>query len=269
MRAPNEDKGRNRVVFNNLAYRLKAAAGSLAGAAAIFVITPAYANSSASTDIAAPLRAAQAAKPAATGDEQFRKLFSSWESLEKSNVPALAAVGEAAQAGRNPLSAGARAGSFQSFASSFNPSKPAIPSRAPLAGLRLTSDFGMRFHPILGRMRNHEGVDLGAPTGTAVYATADGMVEKAEWFGGYGLCVQLEHGGSLETRYGHMSRLNVAPGQVVHKGDIIGFVGTTGRSTGPHLHYEVRVGGVAVNPVPYMQGEDTGAPVMLAANSNR
>jgi murein DD-endopeptidase MepM/ murein hydrolase activator NlpD len=113
-------------------------------------------------------------------------------------------------------------------------------------------------------MRAHKGIDLSAPVGTPIYATADGVVGKAAWFGGYGLYVQLEHGNDLETRYGHMSRLNVAEGQTVHKGDILGYVGTTGNSTGPHLHYEVRVDGVAVNPVPYMQSDR----VALAAKGN-
>lgn len=114
----------------------------------------------------------------------------------------------------------------------------------------------------------HAGVDLAAPVGTPVHATADGVVGKAEWFGGYGLFVALEHGASLETRYGHMSRLNVAAGQQVHKGDIVGYVGTTGRSTGPHLHYEVRVDGAAVNPLAYMQSDDNSrstARIALAA----
>ena len=82
-----------------------------------------------------------------------------------------------------------------------------------------------------------------------------GTIGKAEWFSSYGLYVQIEHGADIETRYGHMSRLNVYAGQQVRKGDLIGFVGSTGRSTGPHLHYEVRIAGVAVNPVPYMQAD--------------
>ncbi|MFA7587566.1 MAG: M23 family metallopeptidase, partial [Novosphingobium sp.] len=93
-------------------------------------------------------------------------------------------------------------------------------------------------------------------TGTPVYAPADGTVSKAEWFSGYGLYIALEHGGDLQTRYGHLSRLNVADGQQVRKGDLIGYVGSTGRSTGPHLHYEVRVAGEAVNPLPYMQADE-------------
>jgi murein DD-endopeptidase MepM/ murein hydrolase activator NlpD len=127
-----------------------------------------------------------------------------------------------------------------------------IPSRAPLAAASLTSSYGMRDHPVLGGRRDHKGIDLAAPTGTPVYATADGVVGRADWFSSYGLFISIAHGGELETRYAHLSRLNVAPGQSVRKGELIGYVGSTGRSTGPHLHYEVRVGGQAVNPMPYM-----------------
>jgi murein DD-endopeptidase MepM/ murein hydrolase activator NlpD len=125
----------------------------------------------------------------------------------------------------------------------------------PVEGVKLTSSYGMRVHPVLGGRRAHKGIDLAGPVGTPIYATADGVISKAEWFSSYGLYVSIEHGGALQTRYGHMSRLNVANGQRVHKGDIIGFIGTTGRSTGPHLHYEVRVNGEAVNPLPYMQSD--------------
>ncbi|MGD9665189.1 MAG: M23 family metallopeptidase, partial [Novosphingobium sp.] len=100
--------------------------------------------------------------------------------------------------------------------------------------------------------RAHKGIDLAAPTGTPVYATADGKVEMAQWFSSYGKFVKIEHGADLETRYAHLSGYTVSPGQTVHKGDLIGYVGSTGRSTGPHLHYEVRVAGEAVNPMPYM-----------------
>jgi len=122
-------------------------------------------------------------------------------------------------------------------------------------GVKLTSDFGMRWHPVLGGRRAHKGIDLAQPIGTPIRATADGVVSKADWFSSYGLFVSLEHGGNIQTRYGHMSRLNVAAGQAVRKGDVIGYVGSTGRSTGPHLHYEVRIAGTAVSPVPYMQGD--------------
>ena len=81
------------------------------------------------------------------------------------------------------------------------------------------------------------------------------MVSRASWFSTYGLYVAIEHGGQIQTRYAHMSRLNVGEGQRVQKGDIIGYVGSTGRSTGPHLHYEVRVDGSAVDPIPYMSGQ--------------
>ncbi len=128
----------------------------------------------------------------------------------------------------------------------------AVPSRMPLEDTRLTSDFGMRTHPVLGGRRNHKGVDLSAPSGTPIYATADGFVSKAEWYSSYGNYVSIEHGAELQTRYAHMSRIAVAPGTRVKKGEIIGYVGSTGRSTGPHLHYEVRIGGEAVNPIPYM-----------------
>ncbi len=215
--------------------RIKAAVGATAAAFALLGSAPAFANSSANADIAAPLRAAQAAKatiaPGALGssDDQFRKLFSSWQSLDK--TPAFAAAAP----------------------STSSVPKVSIPSRSPIQGFHLTSEYGMRVHPVLGGRRAHKGIDLASPTGTPVYAPADGMVGKAEWFSSYGLYIQVEHGGDLQTRYGHLSRLNVAAGQFVHKGDLIGYVGSTGRSTGPHLHYEVRVAGEAVNPMPYMQ----------------
>jgi murein DD-endopeptidase MepM/ murein hydrolase activator NlpD len=229
------------------------ASSVLAAASLIFSVQSAQANAAANTDISAPLRAAQGAEKSASGgeDEQFRKLFSSWQNFEETGN-----AGLAASVGKSPLSAAARAAAGISGPVS-------IPSRTPLDGLTMTSNFGMRVHPVLGGMRAHKGVDLSAPVGTPIHATADGVVGKAAWFGGYGLYVQLEHGSDLETRYGHMSRLNVAEGQHVRKGDILGYVGTTGRSTGPHLHYEVRVAGNAVNPVPYMQGG-----VSLASRAN-
>ncbi len=125
----------------------------------------------------------------------------------------------------------------------------------PVEGVRLTSDYGMRWHPVRGGRRAHKGVDLAGPVGTPIHATADATVSKAEWFSSYGLFVSLEHGADIQTRYGHMSRLNVYAGQRVRKGDVIGYLGSTGRSTGPHLHYEVRIAGAAVNPVPYMQAD--------------
>lgn len=237
------------MVVSNLIAGIRPIAIATAGLLSAVGVQPAFANSSANADIAAPLRAAQASKQSALGhaDEEFRQLFANWQSLDKPQTQALvpSRTGAAAVNGL-----GAMTGSTMSRAVS-------IPSRMPVEGVRLTSSFGMREHPVLGGRRAHKGIDLAAPTGTPIYATADGMVSKAEWFSGYGLYVALEHGGEMQTRYGHMSRLNVAAGQVVRKGDVIGFVGSTGRSTGPHLHYEVRIAGEAVNPLPYMQGVET------------
>jgi murein DD-endopeptidase MepM/ murein hydrolase activator NlpD len=130
-----------------------------------------------------------------------------------------------------------------------------VPSRSPLTAAKLTSGYGMRTHPVLGGRKNHKGIDLAAPTGTPVYAPADGLVARADWFSSYGNYIQLEHGGELQTRYGHLSGFAVQAGDRVKKGDLIGYVGSTGRSTGPHLHYEVRVAGDSVNPIPYLTGE--------------
>ncbi len=239
------------MVANSFTAKFRSLAGMFAAAAAIFVANPALANSSATADVTAPLRAAQESRQSAlgNGDEQFRQLFSNWRALDKGVAFAAASTIPSAIA---PAVSGLRAA-------------VSIPSRMPVEGVRLTSSFGMRVHPVLGGRRAHKGVDLGAPVGTPVLATADGEVGKAEWFSSYGLYIQLEHGASLETRYGHLSRLNVFAGQRVRKGDVIGYVGSTGRSTGPHLHYEVRIGGAAVNPVPYMQSDDM---LQLAATSD-
>ncbi|MXO55254.1 peptidoglycan DD-metalloendopeptidase family protein [Altererythrobacter gangjinensis] len=123
-----------------------------------------------------------------------------------------------------------------------------MPSGSPISSARISSVFGVRTDPITGVKRRHSGVDFAAPTGTPIFATSGGVVTSASWFGGYGLAVELDHGGGVETRYAHMSRVAVAGGQIVKKGEIIGYVGSTGRSTGPHLHYEVRHGARAVNP---------------------
>ena len=116
----------------------------------------------------------------------------------------------------------------------------------------MTSSYGMRTHPVLGGRRSHKGIDLAQPTGTPVYATADGIVSKAERFSSYGNYIQIEHGGEMQTRYAHLSGYAISAGEQVRKGQLIGFVGSTGRSTGPHLHYEIRIAGDAVDPTPYM-----------------
>ena len=120
----------------------------------------------------------------------------------------------------------------------------------PVPGSRISSPFGIRVHPILGYLRMHTGIDYAAPTGTPIHAPSDGIVEFRGPKGGYGNTVILRHSDSMQTLYGHMSAFssNAAPGQRVRAGDIIGFIGSTGRSTGPHLHYEVRLNGVPVNP---------------------
>ena len=119
----------------------------------------------------------------------------------------------------------------------------------PVVGGHITSGFGMRRHPILGYSRLHAGVDFGASYGSPIYAVSDGIVAFAGWHGGHGNFVKLEHGGGFATGYGHMSRIAVGAGGRVHAGQVIGYVGSTGLSTGPHLHYELYRGGVPVNPL--------------------
>ena len=119
--------------------------------------------------------------------------------------------------------------------------------QAPVPG-RITSNYGLRMHPVLGYSRMHRGIDFRASHGTPIVATTDGRVTRAGWAGGYGRQVRLSHPGGLGTSYSHMSRIAVQPGQSVRKGQVIGYVGSTGLSTGPHLHYEVYRGGAHVNP---------------------
>ena len=123
-----------------------------------------------------------------------------------------------------------------------------IPSQLPFSLRLLSSGFGSRTHPILGGVRTHAGLDFAAPYGSAVAATAAGRVAVAGWSGSYGNLVVIDHGGGVETRYAHLSRISVAKGQQIESGQEVGRVGSTGRSTGPHLHYEVRVEGRAINP---------------------
>ncbi len=122
--------------------------------------------------------------------------------------------------------------------------------RTPIDGARISSRFGMRSHPILGFSRLHAGVDFAAPTGTPIYAAGNGTIEFAGVKGGYGNYVLIRHNSSFATAYAHMSRFSRAArkGNRVRQGEVIGFVGTTGMSTGPHLHYEVHKGGRPVNP---------------------
>lgn len=161
-------------------------------------------------------RAAQA-----VNDQQVRALFRSWKKLDTPGAIGIA-----------------------------------IPSVQPVDRLNFTSNFGIRSDPFAHTARMHAGVDIPGATGTPIYATADGMIAHAERMGGYGNMVEIDHGKGIATRYGHMSRLLVEPGTRVSRGQLIGLMGSTGRSTGPHLHYEVRIDGHAVNPVPFLTTAD-------------
>lgn len=127
-----------------------------------------------------------------------------------------------------------------------------LPNTWPVDG-RLMSNFGHRSDPFSGEGAFHAGVDISAPRGTPIKATADGVVATAEWAGSYGRLVVIEHANGFETYYAHLSRLDVVAGQWVRRGEIVGRAGSTGRSTSAHLHYEVRRGGTAVNPHPYLR----------------
>jgi len=185
----------------------------------------------ASGGVGGPFEAADADN----ADPRFRELFVSWRRLEQLEQAVIA-----------------------------------IPSAQPLrSAANFTSGFGVRSDPFRGRAAMHGGVDLAGPTGTPVYATADGIVARSEWnSGGYGNLVEINHGQGIETRYGHLSRLIARPGQRVRRGDLIGLMGSTGRSTGSHLHYEVRIDGRAVNPVPFMQSSDMLLALQRRVESN-
>ena len=170
-----------------------------------------------------PYIAADSAEAAAdiAADAQFRALFQTWKKLDTLETGLIS-----------------------------------IPSVQPVAQLAYTSNFGVRSDPFRGTAAFHPGVDIPCGIGTAVYATADGTVDRAERSGGYGNLVEIDHGRGIQTRYGHLSKLLVSAGQKVKRGQLIAMSGSTGRSTGPHLHYEVRIDGRAVNPVPFLQTAD-------------
>ncbi|UVO54441.1 peptidoglycan DD-metalloendopeptidase family protein [Sphingomonas sp. SUN039] len=158
--------------------------------------------------------------PAAKGqpDPAFRALFQSWKRLEQLQQGIVA-----------------------------------IPSQRPVDAVTFTSGFGVRSDPFRGGAAMHAGVDIPGPMGTPIYATADGVVARGEWANGYGNLVELDHGKGIQTRYGHLSAILVQPGTRVTRGQLIARMGSTGRSTGSHLHYEVRLDGHAVNPMPFLQ----------------
>jgi murein DD-endopeptidase MepM/ murein hydrolase activator NlpD len=129
-----------------------------------------------------------------------------------------------------------------------------VPYRKPVVGeIEFTSGFGVRMDPFVGRPAMHTGLDFRASMGDPVRATANGKVVSAGWSGGYGRMVEIDHGNGLSTRYGHLSAINVSVGQSIKIGQVVGEVGSTGRSTGPHLHYETRIDGEAVDPQKFLR----------------
>jgi murein DD-endopeptidase MepM/ murein hydrolase activator NlpD len=130
----------------------------------------------------------------------------------------------------------------------------AVPIRKPVMGeIDTTSSFGVRIDPFLGRPAMHTGIDFHGTQGDPIRATASGTVTLAGWNGGYGRLVEIDHGNGLATRYGHLSEIDVTAGQTIKIGQIVGRLGSTGRSTGPHLHYETRVDGEAVDPQKFLR----------------
>lgn len=172
-----------------------------------------------------PLHAEDAPQPAvsALSDAAFKTLFEAW---------------------------------IASDASEPTPPPVSLPLDRPVDSFRYTSSFGTRLDPFRGNTSFHPGIDLAAPVGTPVHATAEARVTRAAFASGYGKLVVLDHGGGIETRYGHLSQIAVKVGQRVHRGDVIGRVGSTGRSTGSHLHYEIRLSSQAINPLPFLAPGD-------------
>ncbi|MCL2523487.1 MAG: M23 family metallopeptidase [Betaproteobacteria bacterium] len=128
-----------------------------------------------------------------------------------------------------------------------------LPTTLPVKAAYFGSSFGVRTDPIVGEQARHEGIDFVAPAGTPIVAAADGVVLTAGFHPEFGNMIDIDHSGGLTSRYAHLSRINVAPGALVKHGERIGAVGSTGRSTGPHLHFEVRMLGVAQNPALFLK----------------
>ncbi len=131
-----------------------------------------------------------------------------------------------------------------------------LPAIKPMEGYYSLQGFGMRLHPILHIYRMHEGIDISNMTGTPVYASADGTVDFAGHQTGFGIVLEINHGYSLKTIYGHLSKILVHEGQIIRRGQLIARSGNTGLSSAPHLHYEVRLNGVAQNPIDYFFNND-------------
>jgi murein DD-endopeptidase MepM/ murein hydrolase activator NlpD len=128
-----------------------------------------------------------------------------------------------------------------------------LPLANPAPGRSVTSPFGVRTDPLLGTAALHSGMDFRAPTGMPAKVTAPGVVVKAGWNGGYGRMVEVDHGNGFATRYGHLSKISVTVGERLNAGDVIGKTGSSGRSTGPHLHYEIRHNGEAIDPLRFLR----------------
>ena len=184
------------------------------------------------------------------------------EQLRQRQAAAAAAAAAAARAATSTTtpSAGSTSGSGAAGSGSATTAPAAAaaaPAKAPgrlltpVPGAPVTSPYGYRIHPIYGTSRLHTGIDYGADTGTAIRASADGVVVSAGWFGGYGNATIIDHGGGIATLNGHQSSMSVSEGQKVTQGQTIGRVGCTGDCTGPHVHFEVRVNGDPVNPANY------------------
>ncbi len=154
--------------------------------------------------------------------------------------------GALARKGKDPVEIGLWKGEY--YQASGEGVKKGL-MKTPVDGARMSSGFGMRLHPVLGFSRMHKGVDFGAGTGTPIMAAGGGTVSFAGWHGGHGNYVMIRHNKDLATAYAHMSRIDVKPGQRIAQGQRIGAVGSTGLSTGPHLHYEIWLRGAPVNPV--------------------
>ena len=131
--------------------------------------------------------------------------------------------------------------------------KETLPTLYPVDVPYQSSSYGWRMDPIIGKRAFHEGVDFSAAEGEPIYATAGGIVEKAQKWGRYGNLITINHGGGLKTRYAHLSKILVESGQIVNKEELIGLVGNTGRSTGPHLHYEIRLNKKSLDPKQYLK----------------
>ncbi|SFP34672.1 M23 family metallopeptidase [Sphingomonas rubra] len=195
---------------------------SLLAAASFVAALPAAANANDAATAMAGAATATATAEVAT-EQQFKALFQTWKGFD---------------GGLQPKGA------------------IAIPSVQPVTEMQFTSNFGIRSDPFQGTARMHAGVDIRGPIGTPIYATADGIVAHADRQGGYGNLIEINHGKGIATRYGHLSKILVADGGRVTRGQLIGLMGSTGRSTGSHLHYEVRIDGHAVNPLPFLTTSD-------------